>query len=117
MPSPTVRIVAHTFVSPSGELRTVHNDGAKFTSRNRAEQYCNPKTGPAVARYEDESGEAMYFLDPAPIQTRMIERADGIRHRFVGESGGSSFVNKYADQTSGTRMFMTSGTEKSFMDA
>ncbi len=112
-PSNTVRIVAHTFVRPSGETVTVENDGAKATSRARAESYVRR----GAASWLDYTHEAIYFCDPGILLARNEERSGGVHHWYVGDSGGSSLMKAYTGQTGGTRVLMTDGGQKSFMDA
>jgi hypothetical protein len=111
MLSNTVRIVAHTFVSPSGETVTVENAGAQATSRSRAESYV--KQG--AASWLDKTFGAIYFCDPQILQLRNEEKRSGVHSWYVGDSGGSSLMKAYTGQTGGTRVLMTDGGQKSFM--
>lgn len=112
MQSTQVRIVAHKFVLPSGDSFTVEAPCAQ-TSRKRAEGYVKQQ----VAKWEDAQHHAIYFLDPTPIQARMEERRIGVHRWYVGDSGGSRLVKAFTGTTGGTRVLMTKGSQKSFMDA
>jgi len=117
-PSNTVRILAHTFKFPTGEIRTVACD-KPYTSRNRASHYVKNGT----AKWEDERQETIYFLDPLILLEKAEARRTGAHQWYVGDSGGSSLMKagtargRKAGVSGGYRVLQTRGGEKSFMDA